>query len=41
MNPGEQFIQLARRGNPEQGVHRFIADVLVAVLAVLLPHIAE
>jgi hypothetical protein len=31
MNPGEQFIQLARRGNTEQGVHRFIADVLVAV----------
>ena len=31
MNPGEQFIQLARRRDPEQGVHRLIANVLVAV----------
>jgi hypothetical protein len=31
VNPGEQFIQLARRRDPEQGVHRLIANVLVAV----------
>ena len=31
INLGEQFIQLARWSNPEQGVYRFIANVLVAV----------
>ena len=31
MNPGEQFVQLARGGDPKQGVHRLAADILVAV----------